>query len=201
MRQLAIQAANSSLNAQDRLSLAPDVRSSFDQMVADGNSQGPDGEFVLAGAQGASRPFDSLGAYSGDSVRREIDGAESLRLISSIDGDLLTGAAGGVDVFAVVDRFATALETNDLVAIDTAIAELEQAGQQISAARTTGGGLDRSLLDADAARQSFELGLFSVISRAQDVDAIAAATELAEAAGALQTAQAVAVRLSELLNV
>lgn len=57
VRELAVEAGNSTLSASDRRSTATELRSEFDQLMALANSQDGTGQYMFAGYKGTIKPF------------------------------------------------------------------------------------------------------------------------------------------------
>lgn len=75
VRELAVQASNDTTGDEGRRLIAVELRQRHDELVALGNSQNGEGEFLFAGAQSQTRPFVSDAGvinYAGDSVQREL---------------------------------------------------------------------------------------------------------------------------------
>ena len=75
VRELAVQASNDTNGTDGRRLIAVELRQRLDELVALGNSQSGEGEFIFAGAQSQTRPFvRDAGAvtYVGDGVQREL---------------------------------------------------------------------------------------------------------------------------------
>jgi flagellar hook-associated protein 3 FlgL len=198
-KQLALQAANASLTAGDRLAMEQRVRGMFELALTAANTRGVSGEYLLAGAQGDKEPFDAAGLYRGDGGRRSLESGEAGLATATLAGSALT-AAGGVDVLPALERFATALAANDLRGIQLAIDELSTAHDQISQARTAVGSMSAVLADADGARTELETTLAGRIGALTENDVVTAASELAQRTRALEAAQAVNGKLAALLQ-
>lgn len=75
VRELSVQASNDTTGNEGRRLIAVELRQRLDELVALGNSQNGEGEFLFSGAQSQTRPFVSDAgeiAYEGDSVQREL---------------------------------------------------------------------------------------------------------------------------------
>jgi flagellar hook-associated protein 3 FlgL len=195
VRALAIQGASGSYNAADRAELAVHVRALFESALAAANTQAPDGEYLLAGAASLTEPFDATGAYQGDARARQIASGDTM----SIPGSELT-AARGVDVLPLLDRVAKALAANDTTALATAIDDLGTAVSQVSLARTRTGGASAVLDETLVAHDALADHLTTTMANAVEVDAVAAATDLAKASQALEISRAVTSHVVALLD-
>ncbi|MGE0372688.1 MAG: flagellar hook-associated protein FlgL [Gammaproteobacteria bacterium] len=74
IRELALQANNSALSAEDRRYIAVEVRQNLDEIMTVANTTDANGEYIFAGHQGRIEPFSrsstSEYVYSGDSGQR-----------------------------------------------------------------------------------------------------------------------------------
>jgi flagellar hook-associated protein 3 FlgL len=196
-KELAVQAASETYNADDRAHIAVEIRALQQAALAAANARSSDGEFVLGGSLGAVAPFSSTGAYVGDGYQRQLEIADGGAQAITIAGDRLTAAAG-VDVLSTLDALATALETNTLAGVQAGVGEIDMAIRQVSLARSQIGGLASALDQADATRRDLELVLAEIEQRAIGADPIEAATRLTQAANALETAQVLTNRIVEI---
>lgn len=194
IRTLAVQAASDSYGAADRAALGGQVHGLFLSALGNANTQGTDGEYVLAGAASGSAPFTAAGAYVGDASARVVPSDGGVTSPVSIPGSQLTAAAG-VDVLPLLDRVATAMSTNDLPTLRAALPDLETALKQVAAARSHSGGAVNVLDQATTARAALEQTLQQAIARDVEVDTVGAASELARATQALEVSRAVSVRI------
>jgi flagellar hook-associated protein 3 FlgL len=134
IRTLAVQGASDTYSAADRVALGAQVRGLFLSALDSANVQGRDGEFLLAGTNSLTAPFDPTGAYTGDAIVRSVPSDNSLTAGVTIAGTDLT-AAKGVDILPLLDRVASALSTNDLPALLGALPDLDTAVKQVSSIR------------------------------------------------------------------
>ncbi|MCR2831253.1 flagellar hook-associated protein FlgL [Acidithiobacillus ferrooxidans] len=92
LRQTALAAANGTTNSQDRLALAGSVNQGLQQLVQLGNTQTPDGNYLLSGSQSNTQPFSSNGsgvAYQGDAGTNALQIAPGLTVPTSLSGQFL----------------------------------------------------------------------------------------------------------------
>jgi len=199
IRTLAVQGSSDTYSAADRVGLGNEVRGLFQAALASANAQGPDGEYLLAGAASLAAPFDASGAYQGDAGVRTVPSNDSeLTAGTTVAGTNLT-AANGVDVLPVLDRVATALSSNDLAALRAALPDLDTAIKQISLSRSQTGAAMSSLDQTTAARSALESDMQQAISKYVEVDTVTAATDLAKASQALLVSQQVTSHIIQLL--
>jgi flagellar hook-associated protein 3 FlgL len=198
--EVAVQAANGTLTDEDRRSLLPLLQGLRDANIAAANRTGADGEYLFAGSKGDARPFDANGDYQGDSLVRTVESGEGARLAATIPGSALTGGNGGVDVLKSIDALIAAVSANDVPAIQAANGTLKTAVAQTADTRSQVGARMSALSTADDAREEFEVQLAQTLETALDADPVAAASELARSAGALEKARAVAQEIVGLVR-
>jgi len=194
-RTLAVQASNDSYDATSRKEIALHVRALFASAVAAANTRSPDGEYLLAGADSMTEPFDASGAYGGDASMRGLSSGQ----VASIPGAELT-AAGGVEVIPSLERLAAALEANDKTAITASLGEVTNALRQVGTLRVRSGGMMTILDDAQAAHGLMKQNLAETIATRVESDPLEAASELAKASNALEISRAVSSRIAALLG-
>ena len=136
--ELGTEMGNDTHTLADRAAGAIQVRGLRDSLLAAANMRDADGQYVLAGTLGDSPAFDNTGAFVGDAVDRDIQVNEASNQTVSVNGSLLTAAAG-VDIYAVVNALATAMDNNDAPTIRAQIAVVYRAVQQVAQARATTG--------------------------------------------------------------
>jgi flagellar hook-associated protein 3 FlgL len=190
-RELAIELGNDSYAAGDRAAAAVEVRGLRAQVLALANLQASDGEYLLAGSQGGSAPFDPTGAYLGDDARRSVEVGEGQQAVVGVPGSVLT-VSSGVDILGALDSLASALAANDGVQIRAGVGSMATAVGQVASARADVGARMAALDLADNARRDLELRLAGEHDDAVAVDPVAAASSFARAQNALEAARVAA---------
>ena len=188
---LAMRGANGSLSASDRALMVSQVTSLRDQLLALANSKGARG-FLFGGTRTGAPPFDAAGVYQGDDAHPSVEVCPGLEAQVGVTGARAFTAAGGTDVFAVLDALGKALAANDQPAIASSVNALDSCSRQIVAARGDAGVQMARLDSADAANQAGELALASQRHDLVDADPAGAYTRLAAAQQALTAAVSVA---------
>ncbi len=194
VRELTVQAANDTYTAAQRSGIAQEVQALRAHMLGLANTQGPDGEFLLAGTAGNAAPFGANGVYVGNGTRRQIEASEGHIGTFAVTGQALTTATG-VDVFTTLDNVIASLNGNDGDAIRANLNDLSTAVDQVANARTELGSQSAALDVVDSARRDFEVELARMQERAIGIDPVDAATDFARASAALDSARAVAERI------
>lgn len=197
IRVLAVQAASDTYSATNRAGLGIQVHDLFLTALDSANARGTDGEYLLAGAASLTAPFDGDGVYIGDAAVRTLPDGNPLGV--TIAGSDLT-AARGVDVLPLLERIATALSSNDLTTLRAALPDLDTATQQISLARSGGGGAMSTLDQVTASRAVLEQDMQAAIARMVEIDTVHAVSELAKATQSLEVSRAVSSHIVALLQ-
>ena len=92
LRQTALTAANGTVNGQDRQALAISVNEGLQQLLQLGNSQTPDGNYLLSGSQSSTSPFALNGgtvSYEGNAGTNRLQIAPGLTIPTSLSGQFL----------------------------------------------------------------------------------------------------------------
>lgn len=101
LRQLTVQAGNDPLSANDRKSIAMELRSRFDELMGLANSTDGSGQYLFSGFQGSTKPFggnvDAL--VSGASPEVQYLGDDGQRTLQVASNRYLPVSDAGNDVF------------------------------------------------------------------------------------------------------
>lgn len=128
IRELTVQGGNGTLSDSDRVSMAAELRTRFDELMAIANSTDGAGQYLFSGFQGSTLPFsgnvDAGATYYGD------DGSRTLRVSASRDmpvsdsgNDVFMRIKNGNGVFATGTRAAASTNTGTLVVESTAVTD------------------------------------------------------------------------------
>jgi flagellar hook-associated protein 3 FlgL len=146
LKEIALQAANGNLNAEERRTMGVEVSGMKDALLTLGNARGTRG-YLFAGSQVTTPAFDPNGVFQGDDVAQVVPIGNSTPTAVSTSGQEAFVVAGGRDVFADLDSLAAALASNDESAIRGAIDAVDASHAQLVNARARSG-LILSKLDA-----------------------------------------------------
>lgn len=90
VQELAVRAGNGSLSAEDRQSIAAELREREDELLGLMNTKNARGEYLFSGFQGKAEPFvrnaDGTYSYQGDEGQRKLEIASSLNIAISDNG-------------------------------------------------------------------------------------------------------------------
>ncbi|GAB6042527.1 flagellar hook-associated protein FlgL [Endothiovibrio diazotrophicus] len=126
IRELAIQGLNDTQGSTNRVSIASEIRSRLDELLGLANSQDGNGEYLFAGYQTGTKPFNgdpflATGAtftYVGDEGQRQSQISATRQLATNDPGSDVfmgvpddTGAAS--DIFTLIYDFSVNMEANN----------------------------------------------------------------------------------------
>ena len=200
--ELAIQAANGTLTADNREAIALSLDSILDDLVSLGNTRDVRGQ-PLFGGTSESAAFttnaDGTVSYTGGGDPAAIPIGDGREVIATENGArVFSGQGGGTDLFATISALAAAVRSGDSAAIGTSSETVKTTLGQIGSARASVGAravrLDLEQDQAVDAATAREIERSSI----EDVDLSSAITELQKTLTVLQAAQASFTRLSQL---
>jgi flagellar hook-associated protein 3 FlgL len=190
-REIAMQGANGSLNAENRAVLAKEVLGIRDQLLAFANTKGASG-YLFSGHRTDVPAFDASGTYQGDQGVVQAEIAPGVTADVNILGDSAFSPAGGVNVFAELATLANDLTSNNVSALSAHLTGIDTAFRQLSDARSQSGITMNRLDTAMASLDQTELSLKGTRSRLSDADAAETFSTLTQLDNTLQQAIAVA---------
>jgi flagellar hook-associated protein 3 FlgL len=198
---LATQGATATSTAAGRTSLAQQVQSILQQMVA--NSQASvQGSFIFSGDQ------DSAPQYTWDATQtnpvitqqttpstRQVENPAGGTFQASLtaqqifdDKDPATGNPANDNVFNALNTLMTALNNNDSVGVTNSISLLQASSVHLNTMQSFYGNLENQIQDANTYASNYDVQLKTEMSNIQDADIPAAASQLTEANTQLQAA-------------
>jgi flagellar hook-associated protein 3 FlgL len=198
---LATEGATATSTATTRASLAQQVQSILQQMVA--NSQtSVQGVFIFSGdeSQTAQYAWDPTQANpvvtqqtsaSTQQIENPAGGTfQASQTAQQIfdDKDPITGAPAADSVFNALNTLVTALNNNDTAGITNAIPLLQAASVHLNTSEAFYGNLEQQIQGANTYASNYNLQLETEISNIQDADIPSAASQLTEATTQLQAA-------------
>ena len=199
-RTLAAQGANSTLDAAGRQSLAQEIASLQDQMVACSNTA-VQGRFLFSGDQSDSPAYRV--DLTADNGAAQVSTAEATRQIEHpaggsfaaaktardiFDPRNLDGSCATDNVFAALNGLRLALVDNDRDAVAASATSLQQASARLGAAQAFYGTVQGRIQDAQSYADALDTRLQTELGQKEDADVAAAATELTQANTQLQAA-------------
>lgn len=108
VRELAVQANNSTLSSSDRSAIAAEVKQRLGELLALANTKDANGDYLFAGYKGQTQPFAQVGSgfsYSGDQGSRNLQVGPSTRLAAGDSGsDVFMAIRNGNGTFTTLDN-------------------------------------------------------------------------------------------------
>jgi len=183
-REIAMEAANGTLNDDDRQILAEEV----DELVSDllnlANSR-LGNRYIFSGYRTDTQAFDSSFNYQGNSGEISVMIDTNATIAINIPGDQAF-TVGGKTYFEMLDDLKNALLNNDVTTIQNSITEIDDALTQVSKIRADVGARLSTLEDKKSALEDRQYNLTAWLSDAQDADIAEASSEIAKLETALQ---------------
>jgi len=197
---LAVQQSSGQIGASERLVATAEVTRLRDQLLSFAN-QKLDGQSLFAGTavnQDAFTLSGSVVSYNGNTQDRTVAISSSQTVVSNVRGDKTAFTLA----FSAIEALNTALSTNNITGIQTALGQLNTAGNSMTDLTAEVGGRVHTL---DLQQQSFEDMKFNLEKRLNDhegVDIPATISQLQQASVAMQAAfsQVASLRSLTLVN-
>ncbi|BDU52223.1 flagellar hook-associated protein FlgL [Limnohabitans sp. INBF002] len=211
VKELAVQAANDTLGAQDRQSIALELGTLRDQILSMANSQDSNGNYLFSGSRAGEPAFsqnsDGRVVYQGDHSRMKVNVGDNRRMNLNLPGsDVFTrvvrddgkGNKVGVDFFQALDDLTQAVKSADRTSIQRGISEVDtlqngiseglgQIGADLSVADMQTNVLDQVVLRLQTTRSDIE-----------DLDYTEAITRMNKDQLALEAAQSSFSKISQM---
>ncbi|MFO7178172.1 MAG: flagellar hook-associated protein FlgL [Pseudomonadota bacterium] len=196
-RELAVQGANTTLVSADRRALAQEVESVREELIRLANAKGSRG-YVFAGTRIDTEPFDETGAFHGNDASQVLEIGRGVRVQVSASGALAFTAAGGQDVFQVLESLRQALEADDDEAVRGTLDSIGAAHDQVVKERSRVGLVVGRLTVADTTLEHLGKDLEKQMSDVGAADPFRAYSEATALTQALERAIAVSQQILSL---
>ncbi|NRA36965.1 MAG: flagellar hook-associated protein FlgL [Planctomycetes bacterium] len=196
-KELAVQGANGTQDANSRAALAQSVDAQLDRLVDLTNSV-HDGRFLFAGTASLTKPFEMNGArdnviYQGDLDTYEVEVGFSAKAVINQDGyELWKDSA---DIFDTLIELRDALNDNDSQEVSDLIAQVDSVSSHVIGLQGELGGRMQRLELSRGQLEMAKLHLGEIISREEDVDIAATIMEMQSAQVALEAGLQTAMRV------
>ena len=211
VRQLAIQAGNDTLGAQDRHSIALELKSLRDQILSYANTQDTNGHFIFSGGRGDTPAFGDTGkgqvGYLGDQSRTQVIVGDNRRMNANRAGsdafvrvvrDDGKGNQVGAGFFQVLDDLTKSVDGSNSAGMKRGISEVDQLTLGITNGLAQVGA-DFNVVDAQATViDALTLQMKTTLSETQDLDYTTAITRMNRDQLALEAAQSSFAKISKL---
>jgi flagellar hook-associated protein 3 FlgL len=197
---LATQGSNSILDAAGRQSLASEVRSLQEQIVAFSQTT-VQGRYIFSGVRDLS-PSYALDLTAANGVTQLLAVPATCRIEDPAGGSFesskaaleifdnrdINGDPAADNVFAALNNLRLALEADDAAATTTSITALKAASNHLNGIQSFYGTIENRIRDAGNFASSYDVQLDTGIGGKEDADVTAAALEATQASTQLQAA-------------
>jgi flagellar hook-associated protein 3 FlgL len=211
IKELAVQAANDTVGAQDRQSIALEMGNLREQILSLANSQDANGNYLFSGSKAGSPAFSKDGTgrvnYQGDQARMQVNVGDNRRMNLNMPGsDIYTrvvrddgkGNKSGVDFFQALDDLVNAVKSSDVKAMQRGVAEVDTLQNGISEGLGQIGA-DLTVVDLQTnVLDQVVLRLKTTRSDVEDLDYTEAITRMNKDQLALEAAQSSFAKISQL---
>ncbi len=193
-KQLALQEGSAGGSGQTRAAAKSEVDGIINQVIALGNTQ-IGSEYLFAGNQSTTKPFDAAGLYYGDTGTRQAEIGQNQLLTTNHNGQELLVSSG---TLASLQQLSTALNNGAPSAIGVVAFALDSAFDATQTLLATNGARVRQIESAMSNTDALETSFTQTKSDAQGVDLAAATTRFV---GAQNTLQAALLSTSKILSI
>lgn len=171
-KELAVRASNSgAADATSRGAISAELASIREELVAIANTKHL-GRPIFNGTAAGDAYDASTGAYLGNAATIVRDVAPGVSIAANMTGEQVFGTQAGPtgDLFAVIDRLATAVATGDAAAIAVEHSNLDAAATRLTAAAAEIGNRSARLQGVRARSERDEASLRETLSSLEDTD-------------------------------
>jgi len=213
-KELLIQGANGTMDANLRLSMAIELESIYESFAAIGNQKDIDGSYLFSGYKQDNPPFDVNanpldpnigfnGMYKGDDEVQVIGIDRSYMLSVGMPGSQLfsgfeDSSGNKTDLFSSLKKAINALKSNDLGEIQNSIDAIGNASTHVNIKLTQIGSRMKVVENQLTVLSDRSATLESTISQVEDLDYVSAITDLKNQSLALQAGQQSFAQISNL---
>ena len=192
-RELMVSAGNGTLQAEDRKSIAVQLRNVRNELLAIANQRDGAGGYVFGGQGSATAPFTSTGTPPGAVVFEPTGGTQQTGLEMPFDttidgGEVFLGTSGADSIFAALDTLVGQLEDENIdgatlrAGLDAALGATDAGLDRVLQARTAAG---EQLRIMESRGRLLESGELQAATRLADISA----TDYAKVVSEMQTNQ------------
>ena len=213
-KELLIQGANGTMDANLRLSMAIELESIYESFAAIGNQKDIDGSYLFSGYKQDNPPFDVNanpldpnigfnGMYKGDDEVQVIGIDRSYMLSVGMPGSQLfsgfeDSSGNKTDLFSSLKKAINAFKSNDLGEIQNSIDAIGNASTHVNIKLTQIGSRMKVVENQLTVLSDRSATLESTISQVEDLDYVSAITDLKNQSLALQAGQQSFAQISNL---
>jgi flagellar hook-associated protein 3 FlgL len=207
MKELGIQAANDTMNPDDRKSIAVEMRAMRDQLLSLGNTRDDSGNYLFSGTRVSTPPFaeDANGAvvYQGDQTQTRIPAGversvQFTRAGTDVFSRVVRDDGKGVGFFNALDQMIDGLENHQTDKIQQGIADLSQMHINLTLSQAQNGS-DQTVVQSQLdVLDETALRLKSTLSEIEDLNYAEAMTRMNKEMMGLEAAMGSFAKISGL---
>jgi flagellar hook-associated protein 3 FlgL len=207
MKELGIQAANDTMNPDDRKSIALEMRALRDQLLSLGNTRDDSGNYLFSGTRVSTPAFaeDANGAvvYRGDQTQTSIPAGversvQFTRAGTDVFSRVVRDDGKGVGFFNALDQMIDGLENHQTDKIQQGIADLSQMHINLTLSQAQNGS-DQTVVQSQLdVLDETALRLKSTLSEIEDLNYAEAMTRMNKEMMALEAAMGSFAKISGL---
>ena len=211
IKELAVQANNSSQGTVSRTAIATEMKGLRDQLLSLANSRDTTGNYIFAGSKVSTPAFqaDSAGAvsYQGDQTRMNIavgdqrqlplnrPGTNAFVRVVRTDTD---GVSSGTGFFQAVDDLITAVKGNDKTNMQRGLTVMDALHSGVVLAQADSGTSMKVVEQQGIMLDDTKITLKTALSKVEDLDMATAITQMQKQMVSLEAAQASFAKISQL---
>lgn len=205
VRELAVQGNNGTMDAENRQSIAYEIRQHMDTFLQLANSQDANGEYLFGGYRTDVEPLSHDGAgnftYNGDNGQRRLQIGDSRDVATGDPGsDIFTNipanAGGTTDLGAIMYSLVSNYEAGN--ADPNALDDLDSAIGRVLETRSKVGARSAAIDDQRASNDSLDLAVVQVKSSLEDLDYAEAISRFNQQLVGLQASQQAFMKIQNL---
>jgi len=208
VRDLALQAANSTMTPEARLGIAAELDQILITLAADGNTQHA-GKYIFAGTKTNTPPIAATGvpippySYDGNNMETTIQVAPWTSMCTNVTGDVVFNMGGAAvptapDLFSTIQALKEEVVAGDTQAISNRLTDIDANLSNVAAIRSqVGAWLNRLEATTEALLDS-KLIMADLLSKTEDIDFAEALVELRTRENIYQAAIATSSRILQL---
>lgn len=193
--ELTVQGSSGTYSAEQRNSMAIEVRELLGQLHSLANTQDSNGEYLFSGYQGRVKPFTEAGGvytYNGDMGQREAQVSADRSVADSDNGfnvfmDVPTAAGGVRNMFETLELIASTLEAN--ASPGAYLDDIQAITQHVGGVRASAGGRLNTIDRQAEVNSDYILTMEISRSEVEDLDYAEAITRFNKQQVALEAAQ------------
>lgn len=186
---VALSEASGGSTAEGRAISSLQIQNAFNQLVQIANTTF-NGQYIFSGFATDTPAYDNAGVYQGDGGAVQIEIGPGATVARNLPGENVFGtASGGVDIFALLTNLKTAIDANDTATIQSLLAPLSDAVQQVAESEAEVGVRLQGIEAARQRHQSLSLAVAQIRSGREQADMAQVITEFSIQEAVLKAVQ------------